>query len=338
MPVRPTFPGVYIEEIPSGVRPVTAVATSTAAFIGTFRKGPDRRSGATAQHCRFRARVWRTRSAERGVLRGASILPQRRHGSLGCSNRTTRSAGCARNCCDDGCWRYAPRCQPQLACWTSLQGGAFAAPRPAIRETGADFLRLEVEHNGTAATSTFNLFVSEVAISGTRTTVLQTESFRNLSMTPDTANNAFEVVNQGSRLIQFAAPLSTNLPVASGTVSGDIQDPIAGGATEPRCDSFRSAPQLRMYDQYCDHCRHEFRRNGPPISRLPCAGAGVDPSVLPEHRAYFTGSTVDLLGDGSAANPRRFAIRARPWRPAFRSGGAVRIFGRRSGALRPRCR
>ncbi|MGH6841218.1 MAG: phage tail sheath family protein, partial [Methylocella sp.] len=39
MPVRPTFPGVYIEEIPSGVRPIAAVATSTAAFIGTFRKG-----------------------------------------------------------------------------------------------------------------------------------------------------------------------------------------------------------------------------------------------------------------------------------------------------------
>jgi uncharacterized protein len=39
MPVRVTYPGVYVEEIPSGVRPVTAVATSTAAFIGTFRKG-----------------------------------------------------------------------------------------------------------------------------------------------------------------------------------------------------------------------------------------------------------------------------------------------------------
>src|SRR5262245_59857499 len=40
MPVHPTYPGVYIEEIPSGVRPVTAVATSIAAFVGTFRKGP----------------------------------------------------------------------------------------------------------------------------------------------------------------------------------------------------------------------------------------------------------------------------------------------------------
>ncbi len=38
MPVRPTFPGVYIEEIPSGVHPITGVATSTAAFIGTFTR------------------------------------------------------------------------------------------------------------------------------------------------------------------------------------------------------------------------------------------------------------------------------------------------------------
>ncbi len=40
MPVSPTYPGVYIEEIPSGVRTITGVATSIAAFIGTFRKGP----------------------------------------------------------------------------------------------------------------------------------------------------------------------------------------------------------------------------------------------------------------------------------------------------------
>ena len=41
MPVRPTYPGVYVEEIPSGVRPVASVATSTAAFVGAFRKGLD---------------------------------------------------------------------------------------------------------------------------------------------------------------------------------------------------------------------------------------------------------------------------------------------------------
>ena len=40
MPVTPTYPGVYIEEIPSGVRTITGVATSITAFIGRALKGP----------------------------------------------------------------------------------------------------------------------------------------------------------------------------------------------------------------------------------------------------------------------------------------------------------
>jgi len=40
MPVTPTYPGVYVEEIPSGVRTITGVATSIAAFIGRAPKGP----------------------------------------------------------------------------------------------------------------------------------------------------------------------------------------------------------------------------------------------------------------------------------------------------------
>jgi hypothetical protein len=40
MPVTPTFPGVYIEELPSGVHTITGVATSIAAFVGWTPKGP----------------------------------------------------------------------------------------------------------------------------------------------------------------------------------------------------------------------------------------------------------------------------------------------------------
>ena len=40
MPVTPTYPGVYIEEIPSGVRTITGVATSITAFIGRAVRGP----------------------------------------------------------------------------------------------------------------------------------------------------------------------------------------------------------------------------------------------------------------------------------------------------------
>jgi uncharacterized protein len=33
-------PGVYIQEIPSGVRPIEGVSTSTTAFLGKAEKGP----------------------------------------------------------------------------------------------------------------------------------------------------------------------------------------------------------------------------------------------------------------------------------------------------------
>jgi Bacteriophage tail sheath protein len=40
MPVLTTYPGVYIEEIPSGVRTITGVATSITAFLGKALRGP----------------------------------------------------------------------------------------------------------------------------------------------------------------------------------------------------------------------------------------------------------------------------------------------------------
>jgi uncharacterized protein len=35
-----TYPGVYVEEVPSGVRPIAAASTSVAGFIGMAEKGP----------------------------------------------------------------------------------------------------------------------------------------------------------------------------------------------------------------------------------------------------------------------------------------------------------
>jgi uncharacterized protein len=40
MPAQLTYPGVYIEEIPSGVRTIAGVATSVTAFIGRTQRGP----------------------------------------------------------------------------------------------------------------------------------------------------------------------------------------------------------------------------------------------------------------------------------------------------------
>src|SRR3954467_12774307 len=40
MPSSLTYPGVYIEELPSGVRTITGVPTSVTAFVGRAWKGP----------------------------------------------------------------------------------------------------------------------------------------------------------------------------------------------------------------------------------------------------------------------------------------------------------
>ena len=40
MPPTFTYPGVYIEEIPSAVHTITGVATSIAAFVGWAAEGP----------------------------------------------------------------------------------------------------------------------------------------------------------------------------------------------------------------------------------------------------------------------------------------------------------
>ena len=39
MPIKPTYPGVYVEEIPSGVRTIMGVSTSVAAFVDYFKYG-----------------------------------------------------------------------------------------------------------------------------------------------------------------------------------------------------------------------------------------------------------------------------------------------------------
>jgi phage tail sheath protein FI len=44
MPVTPTYPGVYIEELPSPVHTIAGVATSIAAFVGYTARGIDNRA------------------------------------------------------------------------------------------------------------------------------------------------------------------------------------------------------------------------------------------------------------------------------------------------------
>src|SRR5262245_41509956 len=44
MPVNPTYPGVYVQEVPSGVRTIVGVSTSTTLFVGRTASGPMNRA------------------------------------------------------------------------------------------------------------------------------------------------------------------------------------------------------------------------------------------------------------------------------------------------------
>ena len=44
MPITPTYPGVYIEELPSLVHTIAGVATSITAFVGYTSRGIDNRA------------------------------------------------------------------------------------------------------------------------------------------------------------------------------------------------------------------------------------------------------------------------------------------------------
>jgi uncharacterized protein len=40
VPITPTYPGVYIEELPSTVHAIVGVTTSVTAFVGYTKRGP----------------------------------------------------------------------------------------------------------------------------------------------------------------------------------------------------------------------------------------------------------------------------------------------------------
>ncbi len=40
MPTTFTYPGIYVEEVPSGVHPIAGASTSDTAFVDYFARGP----------------------------------------------------------------------------------------------------------------------------------------------------------------------------------------------------------------------------------------------------------------------------------------------------------
>ena len=343
MPVNPTYPGVYIEEIPSGVRPIRGVATSVAAFVGTF-----------------------TRGLHNEAVRVQSLSDfEREYGGL--SRDSEASYAVEQFFLNGGSEAWIIRIghpgpdaapivtmTPATASLEDTVGGGgntlldVTAGR-VIRDEPADNpgdwgnnLRLEVTHATTATDTNFNLTIKEVQLAGDLTTTVREEVFRNLTMQPGEPNNAIEVVNAGSQMIylagNFAAPADTDQPHTTGTLGGDLAAavPALANITDLQVAvNFNTAGMtdiaaipLDFSDVTAAPASHQawaalFQE------RLRRTAQDTTANVPVALRPYLAGAVVALLGAGTVAEPYRFHVRAgqggRPFAPdttlAFSASG-----------------
>ena len=83
MAIAHTFPGVFIEEIPSGVRAITGVPTSVAAFVGRTPIGPVNSPAIVNSFGDYVRLVRRARRGQLRLVRGERFLPERRRAGRG---------------------------------------------------------------------------------------------------------------------------------------------------------------------------------------------------------------------------------------------------------------
>jgi len=341
MPVKPTYPGVYIEEIPSGVRTIAGVATSIAAFVGNFPKGLQNE----AVHIFSMADFER---AYGGIDRDspASYAVQQFFLNGGGEAHVIRVAHDG-----SGGGTAAAAASVVLTSQPAGAGDQIVRVRAGRRTRGAsaadpgawgNFLRVEVDYDTTNPAALFNLTISEVRVEGDRTSVLQTETFRNLTMAPNTPNNVVEVVNQGSGLVQLdragltalPAPfVDTFRPAATGTLGGALPTPVAIPADLAAFNvTVTGVPTVNGTLQYGGAAPTTYAGLRAFVEQA-IRRAAADPTVPDAQKPLLAGATVQLLGAGTAANPHRFVVRtgraARPFAPAatitFAGAGATAV-------------
>ena len=200
MPIAPTYPGVYIEELPSGVRTITGVSTSVTAFLGSFTRG---RLNTPTQ-------VFSVADLER------SFGPLVTSSEAGYSIRQFFANG------GSEAWVVRVASGAPVAAAISMKNqvtGGTAVLRADALSEGAwgDNIRIDVDHE-TSDPTTFNLTASEVDAGG-RTLV--SETHRNLSLNRGTPNFAEDVVNATSRLVRLTSLTTTPgaRPAQTGTTT-----------------------------------------------------------------------------------------------------------------------
>lgn len=197
MPITPTYPGVYIEEIPSGVRTIAGVATSVAAFVDYFPRGPMNQAIEIFSYSDF----------ER-TFGGLDLNSEASYAIQQFFLNGGTDAFVVRVASTDGA--NAPA-KAQLVLQDGIPGSLALTAAAASEGTWGNNLRLGVSWPDT---SNFDLTVTEAdPVTGA---AVRQETFRGLSTT-----TAAAVVNQSSQLVTLSIPVSDR-PLPTGTVSSDI--------------------------------------------------------------------------------------------------------------------
>ncbi len=186
MPSTLSYPGVYIEEIPSGVRTISGVATSVTAFVGYTAKGVVDKP----------VRIFNYGDYERefgGLHRDSDVsyAVQQFFMNGGADAYVVRLAAGAAPASVD---LFAANGVVALRLFASSAG------------TWGNSLRATVDYDSANPYGSFNLTVRRVTLTGGKEVADEQEEFRNLSMNPRSANYVVGVVNAGSRLVRVERP------------------------------------------------------------------------------------------------------------------------------------
>jgi len=200
MAITPTYPGVYVQEIPSGVRTIVGVGTSTAVFLGRTQRGPLDEPILCLGYPDFE----RVFSGERG----GSELPRAvqlffLNGGTRCYVMRLAQAGTADNA--------------TVTLRNAGSTGVLMATAKSAGVVGAT-IRLAVTYSNTQPESTFNLEVFRWTTDSRGVQVkTDVEQWIGLTMEPGTARYAVDYVTQNSKLIDLALPDPDTPPAPAST-------------------------------------------------------------------------------------------------------------------------
>jgi phage tail sheath protein FI len=303
MPVTPTYPGVYIEEIPSGVHTITGVATSIAAFVDYFTMGPMNEAVQVLSFADFERAFGGLNPLSEG-----SYAIQQFFVNGGSEAWVVRVASS-----DPVGPPVVPPPAAAVATIADAVGGTLALTVTAINEgSWGDGLRVRVDTN-VPTTGQFNLTISLFQQEGGVSQLVNQEVFRNLSPVATDATFVETVVNDantGSVLVRVQSTASKT-PLGNGTYGGTITPPVTFGAPNPTVNVTIGTSGPQTITIALPAGAHSLEEIAPALEEAIRGAVSTD--------TRFSGATVDVIngnqlrvmaGPGSPSDIVSFAVNA----------------------------